>query len=204
MPEIRLSIEAPRGCGYRKPGGIYLVTGAARWAPCGKLPFPLHVCPTCSGGIKPSRGWTWIDPSKLFAGRACQPPVTCKAECPLHTSPGSDTTSPHEPADRAGLLWIGEQFYPTPLEWMTEAVSMGVSRRIKSVPRGFELGKHWIYVAHRKVWLSADEQAPAIFQVFCPSAIEYVVKGDETEEELAALEKRGLSLVRVQRKVEAA
>jgi hypothetical protein len=35
--------------------------------------------------------------------------------------------------------------------------------------------------------------------VFKPSRIEYIVKGDETQDELDALEARGLTLVRVER-----
>lgn len=62
-----MASEAKRGCGYRKVGGLYLVSSGAG-LPCDRLPFPLTVCPTCSCGIKPSRGWTWVEPGALFGG----------------------------------------------------------------------------------------------------------------------------------------
>jgi hypothetical protein len=70
-----MAIEPKRGCGYRKVGGLYLVVmGAGRH--CGKMPIRAEVCPTCNGGIKPTRGWTWIDPAPLFADRPCD-----RADC---------------------------------------------------------------------------------------------------------------------------
>lgn len=67
--EVTISTEQARGCGYRKPAkdgvGIYLV-GDGLGAPCGLLPVPLGVCPCCGGGIKQTRGWTWITPQSLF------------------------------------------------------------------------------------------------------------------------------------------
>lgn len=47
MATVRTSVEGARGCGYRKAGGIYLVSGGIP-RPCGKLPIPLTTCPTCS------------------------------------------------------------------------------------------------------------------------------------------------------------
>ena len=54
-----MAVEARRGCGYRKVGGLYLMGGTGGM-PCCKMPIPLHVCPTCHGGIKQTRGWSWI------------------------------------------------------------------------------------------------------------------------------------------------
>ena len=51
---------------------------------------------------------------------------------------------------KAGLLWIGEQFYPTPGEFTREAEELGISRRISAVPRDFKLGETWVLFAHRK------------------------------------------------------
>ena len=52
-----MSVEARRGCGYRKVGGLYLV-GPKLEAGCGRLPL-VHVCPVCQSGIKQTRGWVW-------------------------------------------------------------------------------------------------------------------------------------------------
>lgn len=99
---------------------------------------------------------------------------------------------------------------------------MGISRRIKSVPHGFEIGKTWVAVAHRKaigpvvcdscsglkLAAESDEECEeckgegvvhksAIFHLFRPEAIEYVTKGTESEEELDKLVERGITPVRV-------
>ena len=62
-----MSIEAKRGCGYRKVGGIYLV-GDGLSAVCDRLPYPLEVCRVCGAGIKPSRGIQWLDGKEFFGG----------------------------------------------------------------------------------------------------------------------------------------
>jgi len=148
--EYATSVEAERGCGFRRAGkrgfGIYLV-GPEAGTHCGRLPFPLESCPCCGGGIKPARGWTWIEPSVLLAPNQKQ----CKtadaqwcSRCPM----GGGI-----PDGRHGLVWIGEKFYPTPEEFMREVKMMGVSRRLPAVPRGFVLGETQLYLAHRKAVL---------------------------------------------------
>jgi len=195
MASIRRSVEGARGCGFRKKGGLYLVSGGLM-KPCGKLPIELDICPCCGSGIKPSRGWTWIDTERLFDDQVpgCQS-EGCSPTCPMFSNLG-----------KAGLIWIGEKFYPTPEDWIRESQTMGVSRRIPAVPNDFKLGETFVMVAHRKAVYKGldDENQPvyqsAIFHVFKPTAIEYIVTGDETEEELEKLEKRGLSLVDVVKK----
>jgi rubredoxin len=132
-----MAVEAKRGCGYRKIGGLYLVSGGGGIA-CDRLPIPLTVCPTCSHGFKQARGWTWIDVAGLVGGAH----EDCSDEfpCPL--------CKEVEQMGRAGMLWIGERFYKTPEEFNREGVALGVSRRIKAVPRGFEVGKTWVLLAH--------------------------------------------------------
>lgn len=194
MPNIIESIESERGCGYRRKGGIYLVSGGIA-RPCGKLPIPLTVCPTCSCGIKPSRGWTWVDADALGKGKGCGMPEECDF-CPLGGDMG-----------RAGLLWIGEKFYKTPGDFTREGIAKGISRRIHQVPKDFKIGDTWVLLAHRKTipakmgGASAptedDTLLPGIFHAFLPTRIEYIVKETETQEELEALEKRGFTLVKV-------
>src|ERR1700674_3494523 len=111
-----MAVEAKRGCGYRKVGGIYMVGGGVG-IPCDRLPFELTVCTCCGQGIKQARGWTWIDVAKFFNGphvvatdpegqkEPCRDTLS-KMYCPLCEHP--------ESMGRAGLLWIGEKFYKTP------------------------------------------------------------------------------------------
>lgn len=165
---------------------------------CGKLPIPLGVCPTCHHGIKPSRGWTWIDADELLVGAMCKFPVyfgephneACNF-CPLNM-----------PLGRVGLLWIGEKFYPRPEDWIAEGHRMGFSRRISAVPKDFKLGETWVFAAHRKAISKPEfgngvKFTPAVFHVFKPTRIEYVVKKKDSKKKLKALEKRGITLVDV-------
>ena len=62
-----MAVEAKRGCGYRKVGGLYLVSDGLG-IPCDRLPITLEVCPCCGAGIKPARGWTWVDVPTLVKG----------------------------------------------------------------------------------------------------------------------------------------
>ena len=183
---VRTSHERARGCGFRKGGGKYLVSDGIT-LPCGKLPLELDVCPTCHAGFKPSRGFTWVDGDALFATKTCDFSSKYCGGCKLSTL---------NQIGKVGLLWIGEQHYKTPEDWSKETYLRGVSRRIAQIPKDLKVGKTLILVAHRKVFIGGVHK-PAVFHGFIPTAIEYVIKGTETEEELESLIKRGLSLVKV-------
>lgn len=198
---IETRFEEERGCGFRKPGGLYLM-GGGLMAPCDRLPIPLRVCPVCGQGIKPTRGFGWIALAELLArsGAAGQPCETDNcAACPFGgAAPG-----------RAGILWVGSKFY-TPESFAREALTMGVSRRIPSVPKGLKPGETWVVLAHRKVPGLGEEgqpgpgiyhegrPGPGIFHAFRPSHVEYVVQDDDDEEKLERLSQRGIVLVRVE------
>lgn len=104
------------------------------------------------------------------------------------------------------------RYYKTPHDFLAEAKEMGISRLIYTVPKGFVTGETWVLLAHRKgvqkeepihTGLLADtgtveiSWTPAIFSVFRPTAIEYIVKGNETEGELERIVKRGLTPIEV-------
>lgn len=210
---IRISYEAKRGCGFRKPGGLYLM-GDGPGVPCSALPIPLDVCPTCHAGIKPTRGWTWIAPELLGGPEVFRShgDVFHQAACPF--AEGTRL------GPRCGLLWVGEKFYATPDLFTAEANRMGVSRRISTLPKDFEIGT-WVLLAHRKAIEdvcprgghprpdgvefgecdacdgSGRVHYPGVFHAFRPSRIEYVVKGDETQEDLDRMRKRGIEPVQV-------
>jgi len=205
-----MAVEARRACGYRKVGGLYLM-GAGDGVACDRLPIRLSICPCCSQGIKQNRGWTWIDIALLVGGvhRDCGDEFPCPL-CMATSEMG-----------RAGLLWIGEKFYPTPEHFMREAQAMGISRRVSAIPRGFKVGETWVLLAHPK---GADcpkclgsglpermtaldgvkkceecdgaGKVPAIFRVFRPSAIEKILtQSQATEEALADLREKGITPV---------
>lgn len=194
MAKIKVKIEKQRGCGYRKPGGMYFVSEGVA-APCCKLPYPLTVCPCCNAGIKQSRGFTWVN-SKLFSDTNCTGELTQVGFCPMNLK-----------NQRVGLMWVGEKFYPTADHFTREAQSMGVSKRIAQVPKDFEVGKTWIYLAHPKAVSAVNDQgqidfAPGVFRAFKPQAIEYIVTGKETQEQLQSLADRGFTLVKVIRDID--
>jgi hypothetical protein len=201
---IRYSIEAARGCGYRKPGGIYLVTDGLPGG-CGKLPIPVEVCPCCGQGIKPARGCTWIDGDRIVGSARCS--NAFGADVALAYNAGPCHGCPlREPIGQAGLLWVGHEFYANPRAFDREAAIMGISRRIAAVPHGFELGRTWVFLAHRRAidmgQLDEDTRpifTPAIFRAFRPTRLEYIVRDTDTPDMLARLIERGFTLVRVER-----
>lgn len=92
---------------------------------------------------------------------------------------------------KAGLLWIGRQFYKTPEDFVREGAELGVSRRIQSIPHGFKVGETWIFVAHVDAVERLDKNGegelfdaemkkfPGIFAAFKPTRIERIVKQSE-------------------------
>lgn len=196
--------EEKRGCGYRKPGGLYFVSDPISWD-CNILPIPLTVCPCCGTGIKPARGWTWINPQPFLKSIDKENCQSCEAfsNCLVLTD-----------QKKVGLIWVGEKFYKTPDEFSREAFFQGISRRVANIPHGFEIGKSVVWLGHRKAIetncpdcdgngiLCENETCihgkiydAGVFMVYRPKRIEYIITGEETQEELENYEKRGITLI---------
>jgi hypothetical protein len=170
---IQVRNERARGCGYRKPGGLYLFSDGGGRA-CGMLPIVLTTCPTCGQSMCPdagkqNRGFSWVeDFSKLVQAEFCshpEAPAIC-ATCPLGAA---------IKIKRCGIIWVGKEFYPTPEDFTKEANEMGISRRIPmlgsttiktstgvrkvpAIPRGFKVGETWIALAHPAVAKNPEPQ----------------------------------------------
>lgn len=187
--------DQKRGCGWRKKGGLYLVADALL-STCGKLTLPLGICPCCGNGIKPARGWTWVDGDKLFAHVPCN-----------RDEKGNDgyRCLLSWPVGKCGLLWVGESFYPTPQDFFREVERQGVSRRLYRLPDKFIPGHTPVLLAHRRAVRETDPETgevtfrPGIFAAFTPSDVQYLTRGNETPEQLARLEARGITPVRAVR-----
>ena len=203
-----MAVEPRRGCGYRKVGGLYLV-GDILTSPCGRLPIELHVCPVCRSGIKQTRGWQWVKPGPLLGERKtcalrADTPQGC-AICPVG--------NPALLGERAGLLWVGGRFYPEPEDFSREAASLGISKRIRAVPRGFQVGRDWVMIAHPRA-VKREPQTDAeraelaevggtelvrkgIILVFRPQRIEKIVTESMAKDEAAmdALRAQGITPV---------
>lgn len=188
-----MAIEPRRGCGFRKVGGLYLVGDSGGFS-CDRLPFPLTICPTCGAGIKPSLGWTWIFGHNLLGGvhENCK----CNDQCPI--------CHPAKMGRRSGLMWVGSSFY-TPNSFAQEAIKMGVSKRISTVPKDLELGSTWVLLAHRQVVPVEKEGplfdmptlGPGIFFAFIPQRIEKIVTESQSKDEslIQRLQARGITPV---------
>ena len=215
--EPRISYEVERGCGMRKVGGLYLVSPPTGIS-CGRFPIHTTVFPTCSAGIRPARGFTWVDGDVIrdmaplcpemeyeieVAAIEARPRGECCTDCPM---------SPDYPRNiyTAGLIWIGTMHYPDPQAFEREGAVMGFSRRLPGnrLPRGFDIGNTWVFLGHKFAvapWKvqgydpSTDKDnlkmEPGIFGIWRPTAAEKVVDEDYDSDEVARLERRGIDAV---------
>lgn len=183
-----MAVEAKRGCGYRKVGGLYLV-GEGLAAVCDRLPYELKVCPCCGAGIKQARGFTWLD-AEQFLGTHKDCKDNFSSPCPICIPL----------PQKYGLLWVGEKYY-SPQSFIEEAKKLGVSKRIPQIPKDFKLGETWILLAHPKVISKPDPEKkdlfkyyPAIFYVFRPQRIEKIITHKQaTKTMLKKLAKRKIT-----------
>ena len=182
-PEIHDSIEAPRECGDRVPGGTYVMGGSVS-KECCIFPIRLENCAHCGAGIKFSRGWTWLSVSALKFEKtsACLPFNDASRIC----SPFDDSSR------KIGLLWIGKKTYSVS-SFLKEAAARGVSRRIATVPRDLRIGDTWVALA-----IQSNFSLPSvIFSAFRVSGVDYIVKGGESDAELQRKVDSGIRLVNV-------
>lgn len=193
-PRIQVRNEARRGCGRRdKKGALYLVDlDPDNFRNCGKLPVPLGPCPVCGEGIKPARQWVWIESEAILAEARKKP---CAQDAGLGClGCAMDTAAT---TGRAGLLWIGEKYY-SPASFNQEAAAMGISRRVAFLPKGFEIGSTWVFLAHIHAVKGKDGKlGPGIIAAYRPKAAEIVCDGTETAGEVDGYIKRGLTPVKV-------
>lgn len=169
-----MSVEAKRGCGYRKVDGLYMMC-LGKPALCDRLPYELTYCPCCGSGIQFSRNTQWID-WEAFAGEhvwvneedvggdSC----TCDQLCPV--------CNPRE-KEKQALMWVGKKHY-SPESFAREANQMGISKRIANLPKDFEPGKTLVFFAHKKCITKGeeDEMAPGVFMAAKFTRFEYLVK----------------------------
>ncbi|MCP4220124.1 MAG: hypothetical protein GY765_36165, partial [bacterium] len=147
-------------------------------------------------GIDFFRGFKWITPTTILEGdhgdqsiapdlpnvkQGCICGNFCPACYPVEVF-GLEGT--------AGLMWVGKKFY-TVDEFLAESNDQGVSKRINTIPNKFEVGKHWIFLAHKEAMDVIEEngkdklfdrepaKTPGIFMAIRPRRIERLVKESE-------------------------
>lgn len=204
-----MAVEQIRGCGWRKVNALYLVGDYTFHDTCDRMPFPLTVCPVCGQGIKVSRGFTQINPYRLWGmHHGCKdlhrPCFLC------------------DPTDElAYIMMVGAGNYETPQEFVREAIAQGISKRIPFIPKELELGKTVVYLAHPKACevrepvalqqamaiveeaqtnqprlleTERTEKKLGIFCAFVPKRVEKLIwESQATPEELEKLERRGIT-----------
>jgi len=185
-----MAVELRRGCGYRKVGGLYLVSDGA-CVSCDRLPIEVGACPVCGEGIHFPRAPKLVNPVKLFGDHE-----NCEDKVP-------EACSVCRPRDEvAYLLGVGEKHY-TIKGFMFEAERMGVSKRVAAIPKKMELGKTWVFLVHPKAVRTKDEKGKRVFKMgvfsaFVPKRIEMPVWESElTKKKRAELEKRGITPVSI-------
>jgi len=188
--------ESRRKCGFRKVGATYL-TGKGLAVSCKRLPFPITTCPHCGEGIKISRAMRLLSSTALFKDAKACPDKKCK--CPLAHG---------ESLGQVGLMLVGMNHYKKPEDFVLEAERLGVSKRIPRVPKGLEIGKTWVFLAHKKAVeiyandtllpkLRIEKRVPGVFYAFIPQAIEMLVDGTYSTAQRKELKERGFTLVDV-------
>ena len=215
-----MASESKRGCGYRKVGGMYLVGGLLS-LPCDRLPYPLTVCPVCGQGMKVNRGFTRINPLKVFGLHDEQVPVfqdnpavageITKVNCFDAVRPCLMCDPTEEPSY---IMLVGEKYYTTK-SFIEEADTLGVSKRIPFIPQEFEVGKTVIYLAHKKACIENGigeankkgrikmlQETTGIFCVFIPQKVEKLfweseLKGKKGEALKKKLAKKGITPVAI-------
>lgn len=207
-----MAIEDIRGCGFRKVGGMYLC-GEYISSPCDRMPFPLTTCPVCGQGIKVGRGFTEINPYRLWG---------IHQDCADRLRPCHVCDPQDEPAY---IMLVGAGNYKMPQDFLDEARQMGISKRIPFIPKDLELGKTVVYLAHpqackvklpvmaqqisrilqgeesdqpRLLETEKVEKALGIFTAFIPQRVEKLIWDSEyTDKKREEAEKRGITLVQI-------
>jgi len=130
---MKMDEERERKCGWRKVGGLYLM-GSGIQLPCFKIPYKLGICPVCGEGISFKRNYQWADAKHLTGGK-CDTPMSYCSTCPFEQ-------------EKTLLMFVGKSHYNKPMDFINEALEMGVSKRVTTIPKGLEFGKTWILLAH--------------------------------------------------------
>jgi len=190
-----MAVEQKRGCGYRKVGGLYLVGGNVG-DPCDRLPMAIIPCPTCGEEPRFNRAMSKINPLRIFGLHEEQ--EACTDMVPGNYDPICS------PSDVAYLMWVGKEYTPT--TFMVEARQMGVSKRVHQIPKDFQLGIDWVWLAKlqlipsegKTLALDSNERGygAGIFSIFKPSAIEKIItESQATAGEVETLKEQGIVAV---------
>lgn len=175
-----------RGCGFRYPGLYLFGTGIA--ISCDRLPLKIPVCPCCGETIRPLRSVRIFNPLKMFGKHkdlvdevGDETGCTCNTGCPACYPP-----------EKAGLMWIGERYYPTPKDFIREAIQAGVSKRVPTVPKDISPGD-WVFLAHPNANVMDIDHPERIVYAFMVQEIQQVLTASQASDPkfIAKVRERG-------------
>lgn len=180
-----MAVEARRGCGYRKVGGLYLV-GAGLGASCDRLPLPIVPCATCGEEPRFHRSIARINPARLWGGHLVEPDARpCHDQMLLADDPICATPQ------MSYLMWVGTEY--TPESFTYEAQTLGtVSKRISFLPDEFEPGANWVFLAYLHLippvgrsfsMIPAQRRGykPGVFYAFRPQRVEKIITQSQAQ-----------------------
>lgn len=211
-------VDSKRKCGWRK-NGLYL-RSEGEFHACGKLPFALDKpCPVRGAGVRISRGLQKICLSALMKDVECSTPDECR-RCATNTvefawmmSVGEKFYNmPGDFAREAIEQGISKRIHAIPRGFKVGESYVALCHK-KAVVK-FETVEVPLDDDLRQAssdepgLLDADEGkgvvkkvvpvfTQGIFSIFKPTRIEYVVKGDETDEQIERMIERGITPVNV-------
>lgn len=185
-----------RACGKRIPGGLYFIGDVPEDDLNGWLP---RAC-RCKCGVKFLKGSRNV---QKFIPYDAYPELRPESKDPRKFAS-------FKPEEETYVVTIGVNNYPTVEDYINEAKEQGISCYVKELLRGFKVGISWIFLLHpncfrREVIQDEGElfakpktvKEPGIIAVFKPKAIQYVCKGDESDEFLLGLAEKGVTPVNV-------
>ena len=187
MTVLRMA-RAGRGCGIRKKGGTYLFCDIQFVMPCPSLPIGLpDRCPTCGEELEQFRGIKVVNPQKFFNS-----PQKTIVKCVGGTCPAC------YPPEIGALMWVGKQYYSAG-SFVSEALRMGISKRIAKIPKGLKAG-YVIYFAHPEAFPVEEGKIrgkPGIFLAARISAFHRIIDEEQEKDEkfIKELEDRGITPV---------
>jgi hypothetical protein len=183
---------APRKCGVRQQGGFYLIGDMSSET---SVFFPKALECGCGMEVmRPSRSIQKFKPGKMWPSLRIEGPanrlrITFKED------------------DLAWAVTIDKKNYKMPSDYFDEADKQGISRRMNNGPlKQFKLGESWAFIIHDRAIplgelntddIEIDEKTgkkemykAGFIGCFKPTAIQYVVIGDEKESYLQELIKK--------------
>jgi hypothetical protein len=205
--------ETERGCGWRHIGGFYLM-GSGMGQGCDALPLDLEPCGECGFELpKKLRVMMSVHSGYL------RPKILVKHSLPKDSEKVGEKCSDKFPCPVCNmkfgkkflLMTVAKEFY-SPESFIEEARKYGVSKRIRpeTLPKEFELGKTWVFLAHKEAIRTKDsnpdiltderklgEYKRGLFYAFKPKRIEAIVGDNEKPEKVKDLEDEGFKVIQL-------